>query len=201
MTVDPQATVRALHGSPAPDIAPDALVAAGARVVGRVTLGAGSSVWFNAVLRAEAADIRIGARSNLQDSVSCHVDAGFPLAVGTGVSVGHNAVLHGCTIEDGCIVGMSATVMNGAVVGRESLLAGGTVVLEGQVIPPRSLVAGVPGKVRRELTDEEVAGLRTNADHYVENARLHAGAIPTPAVLLGAEGTTATDPGREEGTA
>ena len=174
MTVDPQATVRPLRGSPAPDVAAAALVAAGARIVGRVSLGAGSSVWFNAVLRAEAADIAIGAGSNLQDNVSCHVDDGFPLTVGTGVSVGHGAVLHGCTIEDDCIVGMSATVMNGAVVGRESLLAGGTVVLEGQVVPPRSLVAGVPGKVRRELTDEEVAGLRANAAHYVENARRHA---------------------------
>jgi carbonic anhydrase/acetyltransferase-like protein (isoleucine patch superfamily) len=177
MTVDPQATVRALAGSAAPDIAPDALVAAGARVVGRVRLAAGTSVWFNAVLRAEADDILIGARSNIQDNVSCHVDEGFPLTVGRGVSVGHNAVLHGCTIEDDCVVGMSATVMNGAVVGRASLLAGGTVVLEEQVIPPRSLVAGVPGKVRRQLTDDEVAGLRANAAHYVENARVHADAI------------------------
>ena len=205
MTVDPQATVRPLPGSRAPDVAAAALVAAGARIVGRVALGAGSSVWFNAVLRAEAADIVVGAGSNLQDNVSCHVDAGFPLTIGEGVSVGHNAVLHGCTIEDDCIVGMSATVMNGAVVGRESLLAGGTVVLEGQVVPPRSLVAGVPGRVRRELTDDEVAGLRANAAHYAENARLHAGTVPTPAALLGAGSTSASasapDLGREEGTA
>lgn len=185
MSIDPEATVRALAGSTAPDIAPDALVAAGARVVGRVRLAAGSSVWYNAVLRAEAAEILVGARSNIQDNVSCHVDAGFPLTIGRGVSVGHNAVLHGCTIQDDCIVGMSATVMNGAVIGRASLVAGGAVVLEGQVIPPRSLVAGVPAQVRRELTDDEVAGLRANAHHYVETARLHAAGMPA----------------REEGTA
>lgn len=156
-----------------PEVHETAFVAAGAVLAGRVHLAADSSVWYNAVLRAEAEDIRIGERSNLQDNVSCHVDTGFPLTLGTDVSVGHNAVLHGCTIEDGVLVGMHATVLNGAVVGAGSLLAAGTVVLEGAQIPPGSLVAGVPGKVRRSLTDDERAGLLHNASAYLAHVAAH----------------------------
>ena len=115
----------------------------------------------------------LGARSNLQDNVVVHVDQGVSTRIGAGVSVGHGAVVHGCTIEDDCLIGMNATVLNGAVVGRESLVAAGALVLEGTVIPPRSLVAGVPAKVRRELTDDEVAGIRRNADGYVRLATAH----------------------------
>src|SRR5690606_14792807 len=110
--------------------------------------------------------IVLGAGSNLQDNVVVHVDEGVPTHIGSGVSVGHGAVVHGCTIEDDCLIGMNATVLNSAVIGRESLVAAGALVLEGTVIPPRSLVAGVPAKVRRELSDEEVAGIRRNADGY-----------------------------------
>ncbi|MDQ1587216.1 MAG: hypothetical protein QOJ77_381 [Microbacteriaceae bacterium] len=156
-----------------PQIDAAAWVAPGAVLAGDVTLHASASVWYNAVLRAEAEPIVIGERSNLQDNVSCHVDRGFPLTLGTGVSVGHGAVLHGCTIEDDVLVGMSATVLNGAVIGYGSLLAAGTVVLEGTVVPPRSLVAGVPGKVRREMTDAELAGIRRNADAYVGHTERH----------------------------
>ncbi|MFF1878318.1 gamma carbonic anhydrase family protein [Leifsonia sp. NPDC058230] len=159
----------------APTVAPTAWVAPGAVVVGRVHLLDRVSVWYNAVLRAEASDIVIGERSNIQDNVSCHVDRGFPLTLGADVSVGHNAVLHGCTIEDGVLVGMHATVLNGAIVGAGSLLAAGTVVLEGAVIPPGSLVAGVPGKVRRELTAEERAGIRANAAGYLTHTTEHRG--------------------------
>ena len=159
----------------APTIEATAWVAPGAVVVGRVHLRDRASVWYNAVLRAEAEDIVIGERSNIQDNVSCHVDSGFPLTLGADVSVGHNAVLHGCTIEDGVLVGMHATVLNGAVVGAGSLLAAGTVVLEGAVIPPGSLVAGVPGKVRRELTDEERAGILANATGYLTHTAEHRG--------------------------
>lgn len=158
-----------------PVLSPDAFVAAGAVLAGRVHLGAGSSVWYNAVLRAEAEDIVLGERSNIQDNVSCHVDRGFPLTIGADVSVGHNAVLHGCTIEDAVLIGMHATVMNGAVVGTGSLLAAGTVVLEGTVIPPGSLVAGVPGKVRRELTDDERDGIVENARGYLTHVTEHRG--------------------------
>ncbi|MDQ1574887.1 MAG: hypothetical protein QOH55_37 [Microbacteriaceae bacterium] len=156
-----------------PTIDADAWVAPGAVLAGNITLHPGASVWYNAVLRAEAEPIVIGARSNLQDNVSCHVDHGFPLTLGAGVSVGHGAVLHGCTVEDDVLVGMSATVLNGAVIGAGSLLAAGTVVLEGTVVPPRSLVAGVPGKVRREITDAELAGIRRNAAGYVSHTERH----------------------------
>ncbi|TAM69343.1 MAG: gamma carbonic anhydrase family protein [Microbacteriaceae bacterium] len=174
MATHPDAHVITLPHHAPPQVAETAWAAPGAVIVGTVTLGDRASVWYNAVLRADNEPIVIGERSNLQDNVSCHVDTGAPLTVGRGVSVGHNAVLHGCTIEDDVLIGMHATVMNGAVVGRESLIAAGAVVTEGAVIPARSLVAGVPGKVRRELSDDEVAGIRHNAQVYLEHARLHA---------------------------
>ncbi|AAT89592.1 gamma carbonic anhydrase family protein [Leifsonia xyli subsp. xyli] len=170
-------TIVTLADGSTPTLADDAFVAAGAVLSGRVRLDAGSSVWYNAVLRAEAEEIVLGARSNIQDNVSCHVDHGYPLTIGADVNVGHNAVLHGCTIEDGVLVGMHATVLNGAVVGAGSLLAAGTVVLEGAVIPPGSLVAGVPGKVRRELTEDERAAIRQNAEAYLRHIGEHPAAV------------------------
>lgn len=158
----------------APSVDRTAWVAPNATLVGQVALGPESSVFYGAVLRGDTDAISLGARSNLQDNVVVHCDTGVPTTIGTGVSVGHGAVVHGCTIEDDCLVGMHATVMNGAVIGAGSLVAGGAVVLEGTVVPPRSLVAGVPAKVRRELTDDELAGIRANADHYVELSRAHA---------------------------
>ncbi|MEY2847519.1 MAG: hypothetical protein RI885_184 [Actinomycetota bacterium] len=143
-------------------------------VIGATTLGDEASVFYGAVLRADMDAITVGARSNLQDNVVVHTDLGIPTVVGVGVSVGHSAVLHGCTVEDDCLIGMSATVLNGAVVGTGSLVAAGSVVLEGTVIPPRSLVAGVPAKVRRGVTDEEFEHIRANATHYVELSRAHA---------------------------
>ena len=141
-----------------PDVSPRAWVAPTATLIGSVTVAAGASVFYGAVLRGDRTTITIGEGSNVQDNVVVHADPGFPAAVGSGVSIGHAAMLHGCTIEDGCLIGMSATVLNGALVGAESMVAAGAVVLEGSQIPPRSLVAGVPGKVRRPLTDDEVAG-------------------------------------------
>ena len=178
MAVDPSARVLSLPNLPAPVVAESAFVAPGAVLVGQVTLGERSSVWYNAVLRAEQEPITLGAGSNLQDNVSCHVDRGYPLTIGADVSVGHGAVLHGCTIEDAVLVGMSATIMNGAVIGSGSLVAAGALVLEGTIVPPGSLVAGVPAKVRRELTDDEIAGIRVNAEHYLAHAALHAHATP-----------------------
>ncbi|HEU4850384.1 MAG TPA: gamma carbonic anhydrase family protein [Terrimesophilobacter sp.] len=160
-------------GGYSPHVDPTAWVAPNATLVGRVTLGPESSVFYGAVLRGDTDAIALGARSNLQDNVVVHCDTGVPTTIGSGVSVGHGAVVHACTIEDDCLVGMHATVMNGAVIGAGSLVAGGAVVLEGTVVPPRSLVAGVPAKVRRELTDDELAGIRANADHYVELSRAH----------------------------
>ncbi|MEO7131509.1 MAG: gamma carbonic anhydrase family protein [Dermatophilaceae bacterium] len=160
-------------GERVPHVDPTAWVAPSADVVGAVDLREDSSVWYTAVLRADTDPIVLGPRSNLQDGVVVHTDPGHPTTIGAGVSVGHRAVLHGCTIEDDCLIGMGAVVLNGAVVGTGSLIAAGAVVPEGAVIPPRSLVAGVPGKVRRELSDEDLARIRQNADVYVELARTH----------------------------
>jgi carbonic anhydrase/acetyltransferase-like protein (isoleucine patch superfamily) len=158
----------------APSIADDAFVAEGARIVGDVSLASGASVWYNAVLRGDSAGIRIGAGSNVQDNVSVHVDAEHPVVLGDKVSVGHNAVVHGCTIGDGSLIGMGAVVLSGAVIGAGCLVAGGAVVLGGTEVPDGSLVAGVPAKVRRTLSDEERAGLIANAEIYLQHVQTHA---------------------------
>ena len=157
----------------APEVHPEAWVAPNASLIGQVRLAARASVWYSATLRAEAEPIDIGSGTNIQDGVTIHVDSEYPVRVGSGVSVGHNAVLHGCTIEDGVLVGMGAIVLNGAVVGADSLVAAGALIPQGVVIPPRSLVAGVPGRVRRELSDAEVAGNRENAAVYEGLVALH----------------------------
>ena len=166
------ATILSLPGR-VPAIDSTAFLAAGARVIGSVTIGEGSSVWYNAVLRADSDTIAIGAGSNAQDNVSIHVDQGHPVLIGNDVSIGHNAVVHGCTIGDGSLVGMGAVVLSGAVVGSECLIAGGALVLSGTEVPDGSLVAGVPAKVRRELTAEEREGLRQNARVYRGHTETH----------------------------
>ncbi|MET2012508.1 gamma carbonic anhydrase family protein [Microbacterium chocolatum] len=181
MTIAPDASVRALSGH-TPDLHETVFVADGARVIGGVTLREGASVWFNAVLRADGDTIIVGRGSNLQDNVSVHVDPGHPVVIGDDVSVGHNAVVHGCTIEDASLVGMGSVILSGARIGRGSLVAAGAVVLEGTVIPPGSLVAGVPAKVRRSLTAEEQAAIRRNAQTYRGHVVTHVDA------LRGAEG-------------
>lgn len=164
------ATILPFDGA-SPEVADSAFVAPTATLIGRVELAPDSSVFFGAVLRADRDAIRIGAGSNVQDNAVLHGDPGSPATVGSGVSIGHGAVVHGCTVEDDCLIGMHATVLNGAVIGTGSLIAAGAVVLEGTVVPPRSLVAGVPAKVRRSLSDDEVAGIRRNAETYVALAR------------------------------
>jgi carbonic anhydrase/acetyltransferase-like protein (isoleucine patch superfamily) len=156
-----------------PTVSDTAFIAPNATLIGAVTVGDGASVFYGSVLRGDTDSITIGARSNVQDNVSMHTDAGLQLVVGTDVSIGHGAVVHGCVIENDCLIGMGATILNRAVIGAGSLVAAGAVVLEGTVIPPGSLVAGVPAKVRRALTDDERAGLTQNATHYVELARKH----------------------------
>jgi carbonic anhydrase/acetyltransferase-like protein (isoleucine patch superfamily) len=157
----------------APNIDGTAWVAPTATVIGAAELHPESSVFYGAVVRADRDRIVLGAGSNLQDNVVVHGDPGAPAIIGSGVSVGHGAVVHGCTIGDDCLIGMNATVLNRAVIGAESLVAAGALVLEDTVIPPRSLVAGVPAKVRRELTDDEVAGIRRNAQTYRMLAAQH----------------------------
>jgi carbonic anhydrase/acetyltransferase-like protein (isoleucine patch superfamily) len=160
-------------GDRVPHVDPSAWVADTATVVGDVTIGPGTGVFYSAVLRADLEAVTIGAGSNVQDAAVLHADPGFPARIGDGVSIGHGAVLHGCTVEADCLIGMNATVLNGAVVGAGSLVAANALVPEGTVIPPRSLVAGVPGKVRRELTDAEVERCRANATVYREITEMH----------------------------
>ncbi|GAA3626437.1 gamma carbonic anhydrase family protein [Microbacterium awajiense] len=176
MTIADGASILSLNGR-TPVLGDGAFVATGARVIGAVTLGAGASVWYNAVLRADGDSITIGADSNVQDSASIHVDRGSPVLVGREVSIGHNAVVHGCTIGDGSLIGMGAVILNGARIGGGCLVAAGAVVLEGTEVPDGSLVAGVPAKVRRALTDEERAKLRANADAYRRHTAEHRSAL------------------------
>lgn len=178
MAAMPQPLILSVAGR-RPQLDPESWAAPNATLVGHVILGARASAWYGAILRAEAEPIEIGAGSNLQDGVTIHVDPGFPARVGSGVSVGHNAVLHGCTVEDDCLIGMGAVVLNGATIGAGSLVAAGAVVPQGAAVPPGSMVAGVPGKVRRELSDDEIAGIRTNAELYQKLVELHRDADDT----------------------
>ncbi|MGM7665700.1 gamma carbonic anhydrase family protein [Microbacterium sp. A93] len=177
MSISSSASVLALQNK-TPRIADDTFVADGARIVGDVTLEAGSSVWYNAVLRGDSAGITLGRGSNVQDNVSVHVDSGHPVVIGENVSIGHNAVVHGCTIGDGSLVGMGAVILSGAVIGKGCLIAGGAVILGGTEVPDGSMVAGVPAKVRRELSDEERASLIQNAETYHSHLRVHQDAVP-----------------------
>jgi carbonic anhydrase/acetyltransferase-like protein (isoleucine patch superfamily) len=161
----------------APRLHPESWVAPNASVIGQVTLAARASVWYGATLRAEAEPIEIGFGTNIQDGVTIHVDAEFPVSVGAGVSVGHNAVLHGCTIEDDSLIGMGAVILNGAHVGQECLIGAGALVPQGAVVPSRSLVTGVPGSVRRDLSHAEISSNRHNARVYQRLIELHRDAI------------------------
>ena len=156
-----------------PQVPETAWAAPNATLLGKVTLGESASVFYSAVLRGDMDTITIGERSNIQDGCVAHTDPGHPVVVGAGVSVGHRAVLHGCTVEDDALIGMGAVVLNGAVVGAGSLVAAGAVVTEGMQIPPGSLVAGVPAKVRKELDEEAIESLRQNARTYVDLAARH----------------------------
>lgn len=151
-----------------PVIAESTWLAPSATLVGDVVLHENTTILFGAVLRADNDRIEVGEGSNLQDNVVVHVDDDRPVSIGKNVSVGHSAVVHGATVEDDCLIGMNSTVLNGAVIGKGSLVAAGAVVLEGTIVPPNSLVAGVPAKVRRELTEEERAGILKNAEIYVQ---------------------------------
>lgn len=149
-----------------PKIHPSAFIAAGAQLIGAVTIEEEASVWFNAVLRADINEIRVGKRSNIQDGSVLHVENDLPCLVGDDVVVGHAAVVHACVIEGGCLIGMSSTILNEAQIGKESLVAAGAVVLEGTVIPAGSLVVGVPARVVRSLSESEIKGIRKWAEKY-----------------------------------
>lgn len=165
-------------GADRPDVSESAFIAPGAVLIGRVSIGAEASVWYGAVLRADRDTISVGERSNVQDGCVLHADPGVPLSVGSDVTIGHNATLHGCAIADLVLIGMGAIVLNGARVGRHSVIAAGTVLAEGQEIPEGVLVAGVPGRVRRDLSAAERAAIEGNAATYVALSRLHHSAQP-----------------------
>ena len=160
----------------APEIAADAWVAPGAHLMGKVRLGARASVWFGAVLRGDNELIDVGAGTNIQENTVCHTDMGFPLTIGRDCTIGHKAMLHGCTIGDESLIGMGATVLNGARIGRNCLIGACALVTEGKEIPDGALVMGSPGKVVRQLAPEEIEGLRRSAEGYRKNAaRFRAG--------------------------
>jgi len=164
--------------------APDSVwIADNATVVGSVRLGEAASVWFGAVIRGDTEQITLGARSNVQDNAVLHADVGVPLTLGDDVTVGHQAMLHGCTVGDGTLVGIGAVILNRAVIGQECLIAAKALIGEGKVIPDGSLVMGAPGKVVRALTEPERQFLRMAARHYVDNAahyRAHLQPDPAP---------------------
>ena len=153
-------------GMDGPVVAASAWLAPGATLIGDVHLHDNASIWYSAILRADGDRIEIGSGSNVQDGCIVHADPGFPVVVGADVSVGHLAILHGCSIEDHVLIGMGAIVMNGARIGTGSIVAAGALVSEGVQIPPKSLVAGIPGKVRRDITDDEHERILANARTY-----------------------------------
>ena len=152
-------------------IDPSVFVAPSADIVGQVTIGSESSVWFNSVLRGDTDGIVIGQRTNLQDGCVVHVDAGAPARIGSGVTVAHRAVVHGAVVEDDVLIGIGAIVLSGAHIGRESIIGSGALVTGGTVVPPRSLVLGLPGRVVRSISDEELETIRRTAQRYVQYAR------------------------------
>ena len=144
-----------------------------AEVIGRVSLGEGASVWYGAVLRGDNEWITIGARSNVQEAAVMHTDMGSPLTLGDDVTVGHQAMLHGCTVGDGSLIGIQAVVLNGAKIGRNCLVGAGAIVTEGKEFPDNSLILGSPAKAVRELTPEQLARMKAGAVGYVEKAQRH----------------------------
>lgn len=154
-------------GEHRPEVAASAWVAPGASVIGKVTVGERASVWFNATVRGDNEPIVIGADSNIQEGAVLHTDEGVPLTLGEAVTVGHQAMLHGCTIGDGALIGIQAVILNRAVIGRECLVGAGALVTEGRTFPDGSLIIGAPAKLARALSAEERAQLRASAAHYV----------------------------------
>ena len=183
MTDRPGVTIVPIHGK-TPSIHESAFIAPGCTIVGNVTIGADSSVWYNCVLRADVSRIVIGERTNIQDGSVLHCDPerpgdpeGSPLIIGDDVLVGHMCMLHGCRIEDRGFVGLGAIAMNKAVIASDAMLAAGAMLTENKVMAPRELWAGRPAKKLKELSDGAIAGMRMGVAHYVENARAHKAAV------------------------
>jgi carbonic anhydrase/acetyltransferase-like protein (isoleucine patch superfamily) len=160
-------------GDDLPRIHPSAWVADSASVIGRVALEEGASVWYGAVLRGDNEWITIGRHSNVQDGSVLHTDMGWPLTLGEGVTIGHQVMLHGCTVGDGSLIGMQSVVLNGAKIGRHCIVGAGSLLTEGKEFPDGSLIVGSPAKVVRMLTPEQIARVAVGATHYVTNAERH----------------------------
>ncbi|MEK7486408.1 MAG: gamma carbonic anhydrase family protein [Planctomycetota bacterium] len=165
-----------------PRVGKDVFIAEGARIVGRVTIGDFSSVWFNTVIRGDVNDAIIGNGTNIQDLCICHQADEHPLRVGNYVTIGHSVTLHGCTIEEGALIGIGSTLLNGVKIGEGSIIAAQSLIPEGMEIPPRVLVRGIPGKVIRELKPEEIENNRWLAEKYIRLSRMYLG-IPTKSLF------------------
>ncbi|HEV8691920.1 MAG TPA: gamma carbonic anhydrase family protein [Ideonella sp.] len=160
-------------GDDVPRIGANAWVADSAQVIGRVSLGAEASIWYGCVLRGDNEWITIGERSNIQDLSMLHTDAGIPLTLGAGVTVGHQVMLHGCTVGDGSLIGIQSVILNNARIGKNCIVGAGALITEGKEFPDGVLIVGSPARVVRELTPEQIERLKWSAAHYVENARRH----------------------------
>ncbi|MBI2092965.1 MAG: gamma carbonic anhydrase family protein [Deltaproteobacteria bacterium] len=154
-----------------PEIAKDVFIAENVTVVGDVAIGENSSVWFGAVIRGDSNSIKIGSRTNIQDLCVVHVDSSNKVEVGDNVTIGHRAIIHGCKIGSNCLIGMGSIIMSGAQIGDDCIVGAGALVTEGQVIPPKSLVLGMPGKPKRSLTDSELMEIKKAAEHYLKKGR------------------------------
>jgi carbonic anhydrase/acetyltransferase-like protein (isoleucine patch superfamily) len=175
-------------GDKRPIIADSAWIAPNAVVIGDVRLSADVSLWWNTVLRGDNDPITIGCGTNVQDGSILHTDAGVALSLGANVTIGHMAMIHGCTIGDGSLIGIGAIILNHAVIGRQCLIGAGSLIPEGKIIPDRSLVLGSPGKVVRQLTDEDLTRIRQTAEHYVQHSRNYRDGL-APLASAEADGT------------
>ena len=155
-----------------PTLHPTAFIAPGAMIIGAVTIGKESSVWFNCVLRGDLEYIEVGERTNIQDGTVVHLDPGFPCVIGDDVTIGHGAIIHGCTVGDGAMISMGATILTGAKIGERAIIAAGAVVREGQEIPPDTLAMGLPAQVRREVTEADLERVRSGREGYVARGQL-----------------------------
>lgn len=155
-----------------PRIHASAFIAEGAMIIGDVTIGEKSSIWFNCVLRGDVDRIEVGARTNIQDGAVVHMDKNYPAIIGDDVTIGHGAIIHGCTIEDGAMISMGAIILTGAKIGARGIVGAGAVVREGQEIPAESLVVGIPARIRRDVTAEELERMRHGKDDYVMRGQL-----------------------------
>lgn len=168
------------YGEFHPEVDDSVFLAPGSKVVGKVKIGAQSSVWYNAVVRGDADRVVIGSGTNIQDNCTLHADRDFPLILGDRISIGHNSVLHGCIIEDDVLVGMGAIILNGAKIGAASVVGAGSVVVQGMEVPPGHLVMGVPAKIIRPLNQDEFGGFQSMAGKYRLRSRFVLGLGPTP---------------------